>query len=247
MKPEIEAIFLDVGDTLRILYPDEQLQSQARAKMAALVGTQADPGEFCVELNKRYDGYRKWAFAQLAEASEVELWTRWMVPEFPAERIASVAPELSFQYRLSKGRRVLAEDAKRVIAELDRRGYILGIISNVITRQEIPDWLAADGLTPYFKAIALSSVLGIRKPSPEIYHYAASQAGVEPAHCAYVGDNLERDVDGTRQAGFGMMIIVLGEKKPDPILVERVKPDLIIHTLSELLDVFPPRRFSSSE
>jgi HAD superfamily hydrolase (TIGR01549 family) len=241
MHPSIEAIFLDVGDTLRLLVPDEPYQGRARKRIADLVETRDSPEAFCIQLEKNYKDYRKWAFEQMQEASEVELWTRWMAPGFPAEKIAPLAGELSFQFRQSKGRRVLAADGKQVIVELDRRGYILGIISNVITRQEIPDWLAEDGLTPYFKSVALSSVLGKRKPDPAIYHYAAQQAGVEPARCAYVGDNPNRDVVGTRNAGFGLSIIVSNSPDLDPSLEKQNLPDLIIHKLSDLLDIFPQR------
>jgi putative hydrolase of the HAD superfamily len=239
MNHDIEAIFLDVGNTLRILLPDEAHQDRARKKITALVGTPDSPDDFCAELDKRYKVYRKWAFEQMVEASEVELWTRWLAPEFPADKIAPLAVELTYQYRQSMGRRVVAEDGKQVIVELDRRGYILGIISNVITSQEIPDWLEADGLAKYFKSVALSSVLGIRKPAATIYHTAASLAGVEPGHCVYVGDNPKRDVVGTRDAGFGMVIILLDGQDNAAPLDQKNQPDLIIHKLSDLLDVFP--------
>jgi putative hydrolase of the HAD superfamily len=241
MEHNIEAIFLDVGNTLRILLPDEAHQHQARKKIAEMVGTKESPDEFCQELDRRYKVYRKWAFQNMVEASEAELWTRWLTPEFPAEKIAPIALELTYQYRQSMGRRVMAEDGKRVIVELYERGYILGIISNVITSQEIPDWLEEDGLTKYFKSVALSSVLGIRKPNTAIYHYATSQAGVEPGRSVYVGDNLDRDVVGTREAGFGMVIILLDGKDASGEVDGQTKPDLIIHKLSDLLEIFPPR------
>lgn len=239
MHPDIQAIFLDVGDTLRILHLDEAYQSLARKKIVELVGTTRDPDDFCKELNERYAEYRVWAFEQRAEASEVELWSRWMAPEYPLERIKANAVELSFQYRQTKGRRIFADDGRQVIVELHRRGYILGIISNLITSQELPDWLEEERLTGYFKSVALSSLLGIRKPAPEIYHYAARQAGVEPAHCAYIGDNLKRDVTGTRAAGFGMAIIVLPTDAVVEPLETQNQPDVIIHSLSDLLDIFP--------
>jgi len=238
---QIEAIFLDVGNTLRILLPDEIHQLAARKKIAEMVGTQETPEVFSQELDKRYKVYRKWAFQNMVEAPEAELWTRWLTPEFPPEKIAPMALELTYQFRQSMGRRVMAEDGKQVIVELFKRGYVLGIISNVITSQEIPDWLEDDGLAGYFKSVALSSVLGIRKPDPAIYHTAASQAGVEPARCVYVGDNVDRDVAGTREAGFGMVIILLDENDTKVEGDDHSKPDLIIHKLSDLLDIFPPR------
>src|SRR5512136_2045584 len=103
MPPAIEAIFIDLGNTLRILLKDEVYQSQARQKMAELVGTDEDPASFCEKLDARYKVYRKWAFENLTEAPEPELWVRWLVPDFPAERIAPLGAELTFQYRQSMG------------------------------------------------------------------------------------------------------------------------------------------------
>jgi putative hydrolase of the HAD superfamily len=240
MNQDIQAIFIDVGDTMRILVKDEPYQAQAQRQLAALAGTTESPEKFYARLNERYDEYRKWAFETMIEASEKELWTRWMLPDLPSEKIAPVARELATQFRQSKGRRVVPPDVKPTIVELYKRGYVLGIISNLITEQEIPDWLDADGLTPYFKSVLLSSVFGRRKPAPEIYQEAVRRAGVQAAQSAYVGDNPKRDVVGTRQAGFGMVIILTEPEKlaKEPPTGETV-PDVIIHKFSELLDIFP--------
>lgn len=241
MIENIEAIFLDVGNTLRILLDEEPYRENARKRIASLLGTSDPPDVFCEELDRRYKIYRKWAFENLTEASEKELWTRWLAPDFQADRVEPLAHELSLMYRQSKGRRVNAEGGKKVVIDLFNRGYILGIISNVITTDEIPEWLESDGLTPYFKTVVLSSVFGKRKPHPSIYIEAARRAEVLPANCVYVGDNFSRDVEGTRKAGFGMVIILPDlNEKVDPV-PEPYKPDLIIHHLSELLDIFPDR------
>jgi len=242
MDHEIEAIFLDLGNTLRVLLKDEAHQAQARQRLATLVGAREIPETFCQQIDERYKVYRKWATEHWIEAPEAELWTRWLLPDYPADVIAPLATELTFQYRQSMGRRVVQEDGRQVILELHRRGYTLGIISNVITSQEIPDWLAADGLTQYFKSVVLSSVFGKRKPDPAIYHEAARLARVDPPRCVYVGDNFARDVVGTRKSGFGMVIIMPDPKDGDGPIAEEYRPDLIIHKLSDLLDHFPARR-----
>ena len=240
MPLDIEAIFLDLGNTLRILVKDEVHQLHARQKLVELVGSDENPAAFCERLDSRYKVYRKWAFENLREAPEAELWTRWLAPEFPAERLTPLAVELTYLYRQSMGRRVVQRDGKKVVKELSKRGYTLGIISNVITSREIPDWLAADGYSKYFKSVVLSSVFGRRKPDPAIYLEAARIAGVEPARCVYVGDNLKRDVTGTRQAGFGMVIILLDPAEADEELISvENRPDVIIYEFRELLDIFP--------
>ncbi len=242
MQPDIQAIFLDVGNTLRVLVKDEPHRARARQQLALLAETQDSPEVFVAQLDARYKVYRQWAFETMREASEKELWTRWLLPDLPAEKIAPLAGELTFQFRQSMGRREMVRGAKSVVIELDKRGYTLGIISNVITEKEIPDWLDADGLASYFKAVMLSSVFGKRKPDPAIYWQAAQRAGVEPKYCAYVGDNPKRDVVGTYQAGFGMVVILIdpAELAQEPIAAEN-KPDVVIHEFNKLLDIFPAR------
>jgi putative hydrolase of the HAD superfamily len=239
MTQNIEAIFLDIGNTLRILIKDEPYRAEARGKIVSLLGTPDSPEEFCVELDRRYKVYRKWAFEQLTEASEVELWTRWMAPEFPGKRVAALAHELTYLYRQSMGRRVMVDGCVEVIEQLYARGYILGIISNVITTNEIPEWLEEENLTRYFKSIVLSSTFGKRKPHPEMYLEAARRAEVEPARCAYIGDNFSRDITGTRAANFGMVVIMPDATDVNEPDEAELKPDLVIHNLKELLEYFP--------
>lgn len=239
MIEKIEAIFLDIGNTLRILIKDEPYRADARRKIVSLLGTTTRPEEFCAELDRRYKEYRKWAFEQLTEAPELELWTRWLAPEFPAQQVAQQAHELTYLFRQSMGRRVMAEGCGEVIQELHARGYTLGIISNVITSEEIPDWLEAENLKRYFKSVVLSSTFGKRKPHPAMYAEAARRAEVDPIKCAYVGDNFSRDVTGSRAAGFGMVVILPDPSELDEPVPPEFQPDLVIHCLKDLLVYFP--------
>ncbi len=239
---EIEAIFLDVGNTLRIVLDDPPFRAQARADLMALVGAQEPEETFFARLDERWNTYRKASKKSLVEASERELWTVHLLPDYPAGQIGPLAGRLTRLWRDHDGRRVPRPDVKATIIELHRRGYRLGIIANTITETEIPDWMAADGVTGYFDAVVLSSKVGIRKPDPRIYWEAARRIGVEPARCAYVGDNMVRDVEGTRAAGFGMMIILYepATVAKEPPTVEH-KPDFVIRECSDLLTIFPER------
>jgi len=242
MGQNIEAILLDVGNTLRIVIKDEAFMAESKRQITELVGSQMPVDDFIKLLETRYQVLRKQAKEKLIEASEKEMWTKWMLPDFPAEKIAPLSGKLTRLWRDCDGRRVPRDDVKETIIELNKRGYLLGIIANTITETEIPDYLEEYGLTEYFKTVVLSSKLGIRKPNPEIYWEAARRMGVEPAKCVYVGDNPVRDVEGTRAAGYGMMILIL---EPDTLKKEpptgEVKPDYTILEIKDLLDIFPPR------
>ncbi len=242
MKKKIEAILLDVGNTLRIVLPDPDFSADAKRQMVELTGAQMSPDDFFALLEERYKVLRKRAKEQLIEATEHEMWTQWMLPDYPTETIARHVSKLTRLWRDSDGRRVPRPDVKEIVIELHRRGYLLGIIANTITETEIPDWLESDGLTEYFKTVILSSKLGIRKPNPEIYWEAARQIGTAPENCVYVGDNLMRDMEGTLAAGYGMFILfyepaTLAKEPP----TGEVKPDHTIREMKELLDIFPPR------
>ena len=242
MFENIDTIFFDVGNTLRFAQDDSAHRAAARRKIVKLLGADEDPEAFCEKLDARYEVYRKWAFESLVEAPEVELWARWLAPDVPVEKIAPLALELTFQYRQSMGRRVVVENGKEVVVELHRRGYTLGLISNLITSREIPDWMDEDGFTPYFKAVVLSSVFGKRKPDPALFIEAAHRADADPECCVYIGDNPKRDVIGARQAGFGAVVLIIDPDKlgKRPITNE-TRPDLLLRELSELLDLFPGR------
>ena len=240
MAQNIEAVFLDLGNTLRIVVKDQVHMARARQRIVELIGTDEDPLVFVAKLDERYKVYRKWAFENLREAPESEMWTRWLTPEFPAAKIAPLGTELTYQFRQLMGRRVVVDGGREVVEELQKRGYTLGIISNLIGRREIPEWLEVENFAQYFKVVVLSSVLGIRKPAPAIYLEAARLAGLEPAQCAYVGDNLKRDVIGARAAGFGRVVIMISpEKLAEETITYENRPDLIVHRLNEILDIFP--------
>jgi putative hydrolase of the HAD superfamily len=245
MTETIEAIFLDLGHTLRIPLQDEAHQAHARREIACLLDAEEDPEVFFAKLEARYEGYRRWALETMIEAPEPELWSRWLTPEIPLEKIAPLSAELTYQYRQSLGRRVVMDGSREVLDDLRQRGYTLGIISNLIGTREIPEWLAVEDYSRYFKSVVLSSVFGRRKPHPSIYLEAARQAGVDPAKCAYVGDNLKRDVTGTHAAGFGMAILLISpEKLAAATITNENRPDVIIHSFHDLLDIFPTRTSS---
>lgn len=243
MNPSsIEAIFLDVGNTLRIVVEDPEFSENAKRELMALIDSKEAPEAFFEKVEKRWKEYRSRSKKILLEASELELWTQWLLPDYPVEVVAPHISKLTRMWRDRDGRRVPRHDAKETIIELHRRGYQLGIIANTITETEIPDWMLSDGVTKYFKTVILSSKVRIRKPDPYIYLIAARVMGVDPAKCAYLGDNPIRDVEGTRAAGYGMMVLI---EEPATIAKEPqqsdLKPDYTIKETVQLLDIFPPR------
>ena len=239
MTEGIEAIFFDMGTTLRTRVADEELRRQAMEQLTTLLGEKEAPEAFYQRLTERFRAYRQWAQETLIEAPEKEIWTRWVLPDRPSEQIEPLAEQLTHLWRGTQGRRVVRPDARLVVAELARRGYRLGVISNTISACAVPRGLEEYGLSNYFQTVILSSTFGRRKPDPAIFWEATRQVGVSPARSAYVGDQISRDVVGPRRAGFAMAIIIDNPRARKEMQAQLLfKPDVVIQALSDLLDIF---------
>jgi putative hydrolase of the HAD superfamily len=85
---------------------------------------------------------------------------------------------------------------------LDRlEGCVLGVISNGDHEQQTRK-LAAIGLEGRFPIVVTSGQVGYAKPRAEIFQEACRRAGRAPAECLYVGDLLDTDARGSRDAGL---------------------------------------------
>lgn len=236
-----KGVFFDLGGTLRIAYMDEPYMRHARRKMAEIAGSDLPYEEFYALIESRYEPYRVWAIGENKESSDEELWCEWLLPDMDPVHVRHICHEMSFQYRQAKGRREVVDGGAEVVAELHRRGYKLGIISNLIGENEVPDWLEEDGLDSYFDAVVLSSTCNIRKPDPEIYRYSCEKLGIAPEDCVSVADNIKRDIPGAKIAGIGCNIIFDSPEKKHPVVfTEETRPDAVITDFRELLDLLPP-------
>ncbi len=240
----IDAIFFDMGYTLRTTVKHTELAQRMHGlqKISKLLELTLSPGELNEKLEKGTKAYKKWALKTLIEASEEELWTKWMLPDVPARRVRKHALKLHKYWRDLTGSRPVMPETRQVLEELFRRGYRLGLISNTTSSHEAPQTLKELGLDQYVEVMVLSTVFGKRKPDPSIFLHATRSMLVEPDRCAYVGDRLDRDVAGCRNAGFAKAILIRDRRNPYPQSAKaQTPPDHKIRNLKELLRIFPPR------
>jgi HAD superfamily hydrolase (TIGR01549 family) len=134
-----------------------------------------------------------------------------------------------------------------VLEELRRRGYQLGLISNVVAPPAVCHAeLQRLGLASLLDSFTFSSEVGVRKPHPAIFRRAMDRAcsggGLEPRQMAYVGDSPRWDVGGAKAAG--MRAVLLRSRVADwpESDYETYKPDAIIDRLDELLVLFQPKK-----
>jgi putative hydrolase of the HAD superfamily len=239
---DIEAIFFDMNGTLRTRQAHEPTQRAAIARICKILDKQNVSDAHWKKLTGRLEAYRRWAQDSLRQLSEEEIWADWMLPDEPRERVIPVAAELMLAWSERKGRTIPKPEAQETLAELKRRGYRLGVISNTMSSLDIPRSVEEFGWKGYFDVMVLASGVKARKPAPEPYLEAIRTLNVAPTHCAYVGNRFVKDVVGCKRAGFALGIIIENPEQTHPTESNPpIFPDAVIHSLSELLDIFPGR------
>ncbi len=244
MEKGITTILFDMGGTLRgTKKRSREERVHYTREILGILNTGEDPADFSTMLKRRMAAYRKWARETMIELNEAELWTRWMLPEWPQDLVRSNAVKLNLLWRDATGERVVFPETAEVIKELFRRGYRLGLVSNTTSSVEAPNALKKLRLTGYFETMVLSAVVGKRKPDPRILLGATSTMGVNPSECAYIGDIPARDVAAARQAGFKLAILINTSEagREAHTAVEGLEPDHWITNLKDLFAIFPAR------
>src|SRR5262245_56366834 len=96
--------------------------------------------------------------------------------------------------------RAAAVDNVRLLSALASRGLQLGVVSNGCGNVDV---LCTElGYARYLAAIVDSRRVGLYKPDPAIFIYAAAKLGEAPSHVLMVGDSFDRDVRPSRAIGM---------------------------------------------
>jgi FMN phosphatase YigB (HAD superfamily) len=186
--------------------------------------------------------------------------------DVPVDRSLGACAFEALRIRLP-GSRLLFSDALPTLRALLERGYTIGVATNrayggVLFLEDLRDM----GLLPMFapEAIAVSADLGIRKPNPALFQHAIAAMLLAPTEVAMIGDNIVADVWGAQRLGaFSIWrpsskhwnrgitapgqddseIVLRAQQRAhayDPRTVNMAPPDAVIHSLADLLEIFPP-------
>jgi len=114
----------------------------------------------------------------------------------------------------------LFEDVMPCLEWLRAAGLQLAAVTNASgthQRRKIADL----GLAPFFDHVAIAGELGVAKPDPVMFHSVCLGLSCEPEHVVHVGDKLDTDAIGARDAGFGAVWLDrdgLGHRTPEGVL-----------------------------
>ena len=131
-------------------------------------------------------------------------------------------------------------EAPEVIEALKPR-YRTALITNWDHASWIHRWLEESSIDDWFEEVVISDEAGCMKPDPEIFRIALEKIGLEPQEMAYVGDSPE-DVKGALAVGAKPILIRRASSEDDPSPLENSDSVVVIHQLSELLELFKEQK-----
>jgi len=208
MTEELDAILLDAGGTLIEATPSrETVFSEVLAKY----GKKVEP-ERITPLLAKADGVFDSEFAKQDGKNEGTLWAKYddfILDElgFRGDR-GNLTKDLSVAWDEIMPRVeswVSYPETESVLEILKEREFKLGVVSNATDLvRKVFDNL---GLTKYFDFLVISDEVGVRKPSPKIFHLAMEMAGTSPGRSLYVGDKLATDVAGAKRVGMNAVLV----------------------------------------
>jgi putative hydrolase of the HAD superfamily len=129
--------------------------------------------------------------------------------------------------RCSRRRLSIIPGAREALDGLSKR-FGIGLISNAQELFTNPELSELD-LKHRFDSVVISSVAGVKKPSPEIFALALAKAGVGAAEALHVGNDPLDDVEGAAKAR--MRTCLVGRSSPLP---GQAEPDLRLASVADL-------------
>lgn len=113
--------------------------------------------------------------------------------------------------------------------------YKLGIIANQSLGTE--ERLVRYGIRDYFDIVLASAEEGIAKPDVRIFEKALQQANCLPQEACMIGDRLDNDVIPAAKLGMYTIWVKQGDFAKQDLEKTEYKPDLILKSIVELLNV----------
>ncbi len=195
----MRAVIFDAGNTLlrmnyaiiaeqlrargRAVTPDQVEEAELRARVR--LDPHLAPGA-STESTTTHGRYLRYLLEYLAitEEAEIEAIARWR---------RGYNPPVGLWNRADP-------EAISALRAVRAAGLVAGVISN--SNGSVRSILEATGLAAHLHFVIDSSVVGVEKPDPRIFHLGLREAGVAADEAVYVGDLYSVDVLGARAAGL---------------------------------------------
>ena len=239
----LKAVFFDMGGTIETFRFTRELRIERSALireclLKAGISLPLSNEALADLITQGAIAYNRWNMQTNIELPPAQIWTKYYLQDFAIDPqvLEPVGEELSFLYETQLFIREMRPEIPAVLNHIKSLGLTIGCISNTQSTTQVPHSLARYGIADYFDPIVLSSAYGRRKPDPAIFYYAARLANCPTRACIYVGDKINRDVLGSKRAGYRLSVKIV-HTYDNGELDQGAVPDAVIHDMTELLPI----------
>ena len=223
----IRAVFFDVDFTL--IFPGPTFQAEGYRRACAAHGIAVDPAKFEAATA---------ASSSILDDVEEQIYRHDIFIHYTASiieqmggrgaKVREVAREIYDQWSVNHHFE-LYEDVAPVMTELQRRGLIVGLISN--SHRSLDAFREHFSLANFVSVSVSGAEHGYMKPHRSIFDRALERAKASAAEAMMVGDSFKHDIEGALNAGWRAVLLKRSGEVPYAL-----PPDLpVIPTLAELL------------
>jgi putative hydrolase of the HAD superfamily len=144
----------------------------------------------------------------------------------------ALAQEMSTRFLdLLPTRTILFPYTLDILRYLTKKKYTLHLITNGFEKTQFSK-LKHSGLAPFFKEVITSEASNSLKPNKEIFEFAFEKTGASPRESIMLGDSIEVDILGAKNAGIDQVFVNYHNLKTE------VTPTYTVTTLKELEKIF---------
>jgi putative hydrolase of the HAD superfamily len=223
----IRAVFFDAVGTL--LHPTPSA-ADAYADVGARFGSRLTRAEITARFRaafRRQELVDRAAGHRTSEEREVARWRAVVAEVLDDVTDTAACFRALYDHFARPAAWRIDPDGTGIVAELAKRGLIIGVCSNFDHR--LRGLVAALPELAYVRHLVISSEIGWKKPAAGFFHEVARLVALSPAQILIVGDDEENDYVGAREAGFPAFLL-------DPLGKSTIAAADRIARLSDLLD-----------
>ncbi|MBN2084022.1 MAG: HAD family hydrolase [Anaerolineales bacterium] len=235
----IRGVILDYGSTL-ITFDGDVTVVRARAHRAMLdtlcgAGVTLRERSFLRRLAGKFTAYdRKRAIDNL-ETTALSVLTSVLEEEkVPPQPITILRRALRSMYEVYEAHWILFPDSIAALEKIRAAGLRMAMLSNASDEENVRRMLDNHKLKYFFDPVVISAAIGIRKPDRRAFQPILGAWGIPAGQLVMVGDRLEADILGGKQAGMRTIWLTTEIHAPaNRKLRGKIAPDAQVKTIGE--------------
>lgn len=226
----IHALTFDLDDTL---YDNRPVIENVERQMVLWLHTH-HPVSSTIPVTAWQQIKREIALADPSICHDVTLWRQTQIEQGLIrlgydQPAAELAARQGIEHALFLRNQVdVPHETHQVMAKLADRYPLIAITNGNVDPHRI-------GIGHYFQAIYKAGPDGRAKPFADMFARSAEFLEIKPMHILHVGDHLQTDVIGAKNAGFQACWSNYSDKTLKHQGRARILPDIEIHQLTQLL------------